>query len=100
MLVTVVEGEVGSPALEVEEARCLLLVVGEPAGKLMEGVIEPLNLACLVSSVAAVVEQHLQGGQHMHKTKTYLEKEYCALEAAVGLARVRVLEEALEPFAP
>ena len=36
----------------------------------------------------------------MRKMKTYLEKEYCALEVAVGLARVRVLEEALEPSAP
>ena len=36
----------------------------------------------------------------MHKMKTCHEKEYCALEVVVGLARVQVLEEAPEPFAP
>jgi hypothetical protein len=98
ILVTVAEGEAGWPALEVEEARYLLLEVEELVGKSKEEVVEPLNLGRLASSAAAVVEQHLQGEQHVHKMKTYLEKEYCALEVAVGLARVRVFE-APESFA-
>jgi hypothetical protein len=56
MLVMAVEVVAGSPALEVEEARCLLLEVGVLVGKSMEEVMEPLNLARWASSAAAVVE--------------------------------------------
>jgi hypothetical protein len=65
----------------------------------MEEVMELPYLACLEFSAAVVVEQHLQGGQHAHKTKAYLGMECCVLEVAVGLAHVRELEEMREPFA-
>jgi len=98
-LVTVAEGVAGSPALEVEEAHCLLLEVGEPVGKSMEEVMELPYLARLEFLAVVVVEQHLRGGQHAHKTKAYLGMECCVLEVVVGLAHVRELEEVREPFA-
>jgi hypothetical protein len=98
-LAKVVEAEASSPALEAEEARCLLLEVEELAEKLMKGVRELSDLGRLVSSVAMAVEQCLQVEQHVDKTKTYLGMECCALEEVVALVHERELVEAPEPFA-
>ena len=60
-LVTAVEGEAGSPALEVEEGRCLLPEAGGLAENSKEEVRELLNLARSASLAARVAEQHLRG---------------------------------------